>query len=609
MNGYNKDMPQWIRLDITRRYQIFFLLTAVLPIVMFGMHLLENVYFKANRNLMDLLESGLLYVEETVKANHQELAMSARQAAYLSLNDAYHQYLATGNSERFRTYLERYQQTNGFDIVLIVSPQGKILFNPRQTHPFNQHSYSTLIQESLSGKVLTGFERFYTNDKSRLNLAYVAAAPIPQSYNAPQVDGVLLIGRYVKNDKAYSSLNRVMLQHRFRVLIQEPDGYSVEVAPGDKAEDQHLTPSLMSKLEHLPKKSTRLPDAFQETIDKEAYMTGLFPLVNQHGEATGYIAISVPRPELQDFMKQNLGFILIFILVLLVWIFMAGRWFHQDVIEPMNALTGALKRLPDGDYDIRLPVAMDYHQEARETIQSFNSLVNRLGENEKLRANFISMLSHDLRTPLLAQKKVAELLQQTLNTADNPRLNELLQSLDRSNLDLLGMVDTLLETYQYEEGQITLETKPVHLKQLLQDCLNTIGPLAQEGQIQIHNEIPDDFPAFEADPVQLKRVFQNLITNAVQNMSEGCQVWVQAEALPNTIRFDIRDNGPGLSEAMQTRLFERYNSASRLTQHIGSGLGLFICKMIVELHQGSITVESKRNEGTTFHILLPKSFV
>lgn len=603
-------MPSWKRFDITRRYQIFFLLTAVLPILMFSAHLLENVYIKANQNLSALLESGLLYVEATVKANHNELAMSARQAAFLSLNDSYHQYLNTGNASHFQTYLEHYQKTNAFDVVLIIDPQRKILFNSSHTQPFNMKSFNTMLDESLSGRIITGFERFHDPHQEQLHLAYVAAAPIPRSYNDSRVDGVLLIGRYVKNDSAYSTLQRIMLQHRFRVLVREPEGYSVEIAANDDPADRMMTPGLEDQLKKLSRikkpADASVESVFKEYILESSYLTRLFPLNNQHSETAGYIAISVPRAELKDFMKENLGFITLFIAVLMVWILMAGRWFHQDVIEPMGALTQGLRRVAEEDLTTRIPLNSTYHKEARETIQSFNMLVNRLEETEQLRDTFISMLSHDLKTPLLAQQRVTTMLQESFDEAGEPKLGKLLGSLRRSNEDLLEMVYTLLETYQYEDGQIVLMREPVLLGKLMTDCFETLRPLAEESGIITENLIPKDFPVIEADPLQLKRLFQNLLSNAIQNIPEECRVWADAKLVPGGIRIYIEDNGPGLSDKVRKRLFERYNSGPRLRKRIGSGLGLFICRKIVEMHSGTIEVSSATGRGTRFSITLPQ---
>ncbi len=601
----------WKRFDITFRYQIFFLLTAVFPISMFSVYLLENVYIKANRNLSEILESGLLYVEDTVNANHHELAMSARQAAFLSLNDSYHEYLATGDASRFKTYLERYQKTNSFDVVLIMSPDRRILFNVGQTAPFNQKSFDTLVSSSLAGKVLTGFERFQEPVGQHLNLAYVAASPIPHSYNDKRVDGVLVIGRFLKNDVAYSNLQRIMLQHRFRVLVREPDGYSVEVSSDESLSSKALTSDLETRLKILGQDKRNHQFGFEETfkeyIQGRSYLTRVFLLRNQHAEPAGFIVISVPRAELKDFMKQNLLFILLFILLLSGWILMAGRWFYQDVIEPMSSLTRGLKRVVADDFTVRLPMRFAYHTEARETIRSFNRLVSRLEENEQLRATFISMLSHDLKTPLLAQQRVTEMLQDGFDMVEDPQIGRLLTNLRRSNEDLLEMVRTILETYRYEEGQITLDIEPVHLGQLMAQCFETLHPLAEENGILLKNLIADDFPLLSADPVQLKRLFQNLASNAVQNIPEGCEVWAAAEECPDgTVVVRIGDNGPGLSEKVLKHLFERYNSGPRLTKRIGSGLGLFICRMIAELHNGKIEVQSISGEGTIFSISLPK---
>ena len=103
----------------------------------------------------------------------------------------------------------------------------------------------------------------------------------------------------------------------------------------------------------------------------------------------------------------------------------------------------------------------------------------------------------------------------------------------------------------------------------------------------------------------MKRVFTNLIANAIQNISKGSKIKVIAEKTENDIEIKIIDNGPGIPPEMIPHVFERYYSGHTLQKKIGSGLGLYICRTIVELHQGTITVESKNGNGTIFTIKMP----
>jgi signal transduction histidine kinase len=177
----------------------------------------------------------------------------------------------------------------------------------------------------------------------------------------------------------------------------------------------------------------------------------------------------------------------------------------------------------------------------------------------------------------------------------------------KSNNHLLDMVNKMLETYQYEAGKIRLVPESVNLSHLVAECLEGVQGWAQQKNVTLKNLIPADLPPGHWDYDQMRRVFQNLIGNALENIQDDRQVEVAVVPtdLENLIRVEVRDNGPGIHPDILPLLFTRYFTGDRRRQKIGSGLGLYICSMIIALHGGSIHVESTLGEGTTFVIHLP----
>jgi PAS domain S-box-containing protein len=249
------------------------------------------------------------------------------------------------------------------------------------------------------------------------------------------------------------------------------------------------------------------------------------------------------------------------------------------------------------------------HQRTAE-LQDANELLSetlrQLQESEKLRSAFISALTHDLRTPLVAQERAVELF---LSNRDKlpPKLATLAERLYKSNQGLLDMVNMLLETYQYESGKINLLWETVDLSALVDACFSDVSALAESKQIQLHNQMPSTFASVSGDSHQLKRVFMNIIGNALQNIPSGCQVIVKGEDTENRICITLEDNGPGIPPDSLPHLFERYYVGDHIHKKIGTGLGLYICKMIMEQHHGTISVESDVNKGAKFLLTLPKN--
>lgn len=244
----------------------------------------------------------------------------------------------------------------------------------------------------------------------------------------------------------------------------------------------------------------------------------------------------------------------------------------------------------------------DLEKKVAERTAELQAANQTLKETESLRRTFVSSLTHDLRTPLIAQRRLIDLLQDLYS--QNPKSAFLCQGLVENNENLLDMVAKLLETYQYEEGKMILAPEPVQLKTLVHDCMVSLHQMAVAKDIRLINRVPEAFPML-VDASLLKRVFTNLIGNAIENITEGCSIEMTARTAGETAIIEVRDDGPGIDPEALSNLFDRYFTRSRTRQRIGAGLGLFICKAIVELHGGDISVASQPGEGAVFTIRIP----
>lgn len=240
-----------------------------------------------------------------------------------------------------------------------------------------------------------------------------------------------------------------------------------------------------------------------------------------------------------------------------------------------------------------------------ERTRELKDTIGQLRESERMRETFVSALTHDLRTPLVAEQRALDLM-----TAQKQNLPEkfvpLLERLTRSNEDLLNMVNKLLEVYQYEAGHARLLLESTLVFELAEICIDKVLPIAQEKNIVLANGVSKTLPAVEVDSHQLQRVLINLIGNAVENVQPGGRVEISAKDEGETLLITVSDNGPGIPADILPNLFDRYFLAQQNKKKIGSGLGLSICSLIIKLHGGSIRVESAPGKGTTFFIALPK---
>lgn len=227
----------------------------------------------------------------------------------------------------------------------------------------------------------------------------------------------------------------------------------------------------------------------------------------------------------------------------------------------------------------------------------------RLKETIDQRENFVSCLTHDLRTPLVAANRMLDLIQQQAFGDVNNEQQEAIANILSSNQNMLEMLNTLLETHQYELGQKTLSFIPVNLQQLIVEVVTELQPLAIEKGIELEQDIASEVPEIKGDRLELRRVFTNLIGNAIKFTDKGA-VKVSLDQNESQVLVAVEDTGIGISPQDREAVFQRYHQGNH--RRSGKGLGLYLCQQIINAHQGQITLTSEVDKGTTFSFWFPK---
>lgn len=336
------------------------------------------------------------------------------------------------------------------------------------------------------------------------------------------------------------------------------------------------------------------------------------PIKEQTGRTVATIRLrlrEMPRPEKEE--RSWIGFMIL--LTGLMSSLVAGSYIHRNFIVPLMRLSLLTTHVQGGDLSSRAVLGDVRQEDVRKTLQSFNTMLDQLQEKERLRNNFISNLTHDFRTPLIAQARALELLIRDFDAAQPSEKTPeerggvlLARNLLQNNRHLLGMVNQLLETYQFEEGQLKLCLDQVSIPQIIDNAFESLISLANARTIVLTSDFSDDFPEISGDESCLNRVFINLIANAIDNIPKGSKIEVSGQVdNASHVVIHVRDNGQGIDPEEQKHLFDRYYAGLGDTRKLGSGLGLYICKMFVEAHEGTIQVESVPNSYTDFTIRLP----
>ncbi|MCW5318717.1 response regulator [Nostoc sp. KVJ3] len=222
------------------------------------------------------------------------------------------------------------------------------------------------------------------------------------------------------------------------------------------------------------------------------------------------------------------------------------------------------------------------------------------------REDFVTRLTHDLRTPLIAADQFLKLLQRGVFGNTLSAMRESLEQMAQSNQTLLSMVDTLLEVYQYEAGGKTLDFFVVDLWELCQQVVQELMPLADVKHLTLKAVLTKGTEAslvrVRGDRLELRRLLTNLVGNAIR-FSDAGSVEVRLNSTVQGVTIEVEDTGIGMNPEEQLLLFDRFRQGKH--QRRGNGLGLYLSRQIVEAHQGNISVSSTVGKGSIFTVYLP----
>jgi signal transduction histidine kinase len=301
------------------------------------------------------------------------------------------------------------------------------------------------------------------------------------------------------------------------------------------------------------------------------------------------------------------------------------------IVRQVQALVGATKRVAAGELGVRtglpqgrgelsqLAGAFDQMAESLDRAHERRLLEEELRrknyqleqqnlaiqETNRLKTEFVSMVSHELRTPLTSIQGYAELLLEDNQIAEAHC--ESLTIVKKNSDRLLGLINDLLDLSRIEAGRLDLHRTSLDLARLIPEVAGSLRPLIDAKRQQLRLELGDALPAVWADADRVTQILTNLISNAHKYTLVEGSITVAAQRDDGFVRVDVSDTGIGLSPADQAQLFTKFFRAhDRLPQAVGgTGLGLVITRLLVELHGGRITVLSAPGHGSTFSFSLP----
>jgi PAS domain S-box-containing protein len=225
-------------------------------------------------------------------------------------------------------------------------------------------------------------------------------------------------------------------------------------------------------------------------------------------------------------------------------------------------------------------------------------------KSDKLRDDFIATLTHDLRTPLLAAIQTLKFFLEGVVGEINDKQRLLLSTMYKSNEDLLGLVNALLEVYKYDAEKLILNKTDFNIYELTAQVYNELKPLSDINKIDFSIDCADKNIEINADRSELRRVICNLCGNAINYTPENGKVIITIKAEDADLIFSVSDTGCGIPPEDIPNMFQRFSQGTSIRRSAGTGLGLYLSRQIIESHNGKIWLESKVNKGSEFSFIL-----
>lgn len=268
----------------------------------------------------------------------------------------------------------------------------------------------------------------------------------------------------------------------------------------------------------------------------------------------------------------------------------------RRIVAPLTDVVDATYRLAGGDYSVRVEPP-NRRGEVTWMVEAFNAMAARLETNETQRRHLLADIAHELRTPLAVIQGNLEAMIDGVYPADAEHLTPLM---DQSRT-ITRLLEDLQTVATAEAGMLTLHRVSSELDELARDAVSAFQPLSREKGVVLIAEA-DASISLDVDPIRIRQVLDNLITNALRHTDSGGSVTVSVRTWPEEVEISVRDTGRGMTQEDADRMFERFVKSS---DSGGSGLGLTIARNLVEAHGGTIGAISASGKGTTVSLRLP----
>ncbi|PIN85675.1 MAG: hypothetical protein COV47_00975 [Candidatus Diapherotrites archaeon CG11_big_fil_rev_8_21_14_0_20_37_9] len=300
------------------------------------------------------------------------------------------------------------------------------------------------------------------------------------------------------------------------------------------------------------------------------------------------------------------------IIILFIFIFGSSFYLSESISKPVKNLYEGIKEIEKGNFyfKVKKPGTNDEFDELTETFNKTNEMLlkseKQREEIDKAKTEFISITSHELRSPMTPMKAQLQMLEHGYFGKLNAKQSKSVELILKNAEHLDHIIQDFLEISRIEAARLKFHFVNTNLNKIIEETIDTMSGFMKEKKIKIINK-SEKLPNIMCDPNRVSQVFRNLLNNAIKFSPEKSTITVGAQIKEEYIEFYVKDEGIGIEPENRIRIFEPFFQAEQTIyrEHQGTGLGLAICKGIVESQNGSLWVESKHGKGAVFFFTLP----
>ncbi len=382
----------------------------------------------------------------------------------------------------------------------------------------------------------------------------------------------------------------------FRVLVIDASGIVINDSSRQDIGKTYLVQEVIEALDNK--------DVSRQQEDGVIYAT--VSILDKNSNKIGVVLISALSDDVSTTVgeirnQSNILFIMITI-ILTILIYFSTRFF----IEPLKNVLGVIIKMSEGHFDQRIDVRGIRHNEITDLALACNNMAERLEQVDTSRQNFVSNVSHELKTPLSSMKVLSESI---LLQKDVPKemyiefLEDITSEIDR----MTEIINDLLTLVKLDQKEIPITFIETELNQLIIDITKRMKPLADSKEIELNYILMKEKILADIDKTKFVLAISNLVENAIKYTAEKGLITITIDSDYQNVFLSVSDTGIGIAEEEINKIFERFYRVdkTRNRETGGTGLGLSITHATILMHNGSIKVSSKEQKGTTFLVCIP----